>query len=120
MTDVTDDRCELLCLDLPRAEELRARRASEPVVELAATRARALADATRLGLALSLRDAGELCVCDLGWISGRPQNLVSHHLRALRQSGLAASRRDGKMVLYWLTAEGVALVDAVAIAKVAG
>jgi phosphohistidine phosphatase SixA len=49
----------------------------------AASRARALADPTRLSLAASLRDGGELCVCDLAWISGRPQNLVSHHLRAL-------------------------------------
>src|SRR5438876_2971391 len=32
----------------------------------------------------SLRDGGELCVCDLAWISERSQKLVSHHLRALR------------------------------------
>jgi DNA-binding transcriptional ArsR family regulator len=67
---------------------------------------------------MALRDGGELCVCDLSWISERPQNLVSHHLRALRESGLARSRRDGKMVLYELTGEGAGLVDAVLAAQV--
>ena len=64
-------------------------------------------------LAASLRDGGELCVCDLAWISGRPQNLVSHHLRALKQEGLAASRRDGKIVFYSLSDVGVELLDGV-------
>lgn len=108
-----DDHCDLLCLDLPRAEELRRRRIVLTRAEAAAERARALSDPTRLMLAVALNDGGELCVCDLSWILERPQNLVSHHLRALRQAGLARSRRDGKMVMYELTEEGVALLDAV-------
>lgn len=58
-------------------------------------------------------EGGELCVCDLSWIAERAQNLVSHHLRVLRDQGLAESRRDGKFVLYSLTPEGRALVRAV-------
>lgn len=108
-----DDRCDVLCLDLPRAEELRRRRLSAELADAAASRARALADPTRLGLAASLRDGGELCVCDLAWISGRPQNLVSHHLRALKREGLAESRRDGKTVFYSLTDAGRDLLDRV-------
>ena len=81
---MADDRCDLLCLDLPRAEELRNRRLATATAESAAGRASALADPTRLMLAVALRDGGELCVCDLAWISERSQNLVSHHLRALR------------------------------------
>jgi DNA-binding transcriptional ArsR family regulator len=69
-------------------------------------------------LAAALRGGGELCVCDLAWISERSQNLVSHHLRALREAGLARSRRNGKMVMYELTLEGVALVDATLATKV--
>jgi DNA-binding transcriptional ArsR family regulator len=61
-------------------------------------------------LAAALREAKELCVCDLAWISERPQNLVSHHLRALRSGGLVRSRRDGKMVMYELTPGGTALL----------
>jgi DNA-binding transcriptional ArsR family regulator len=108
-----DDRCELLCLDLPRAEELRQRRATASEVEAATARARALSDPTRLTLAFSLRDGGELCVCDLAWISERPQNLVSHHLRTLKEAALAQSRRDGKVVFYSLTTEGERLLDTI-------
>jgi len=110
---VTDDHCDVLCLDVPKAEELRRRRLPAAEAEAAASRARALADPTRLSLAASLRDGGELCVCDLAWISGRPQNLVSHHLRALKQEGLASSRRDGKIVFYSLSDVGVELLDGV-------
>lgn len=106
------DRCDLLCLDLPRAEELRNRRLAIDAAESAAGRAWALADPTRLMLAVALRDGGELCVCDLAWISERSQNLVSHHLRALRAEGLARSRREGKMVMYALTAAGEELLAA--------
>ena len=108
-----DDGCELLCLDLPRAEELRAALLSAAAVEASAVRARALADPTRVAVAAVLREGGELCVCDVGWILGRSQGLTSHHLRALRDAGLARSRREGKMVMYSLTEEGAALVDAV-------
>ena len=116
---MAEDRCDVLCLDLPRAEELRQRRLATDVAEAAAARARAFADPTRLSLAASLREGGELCVCDLAWISGRPQNLVSHHLRALKQEGLADSRRDGKIVFYSLTELGAELLDRVLRAVVA-
>jgi DNA-binding transcriptional ArsR family regulator len=110
---MANDRCDVLCLDLPRAEELRRRRLPAAEAGAAASRARALADATRLSLTASLRDGGELCVCDLAWISGRSQNLVSHHLRALKHEGLADSRRAGKIVFYSLTDAGSELLDAV-------
>jgi DNA-binding transcriptional ArsR family regulator len=64
-------------------------------------------------LAAALREGGELCVCDLAWISARAQNLVSHHLRSLRAHGLVKSRRDGKLVMYSLTGEGLSLLSAV-------
>ena len=110
---MAEDRCDVLCLDIPKDEELRRRRLSPAAAEAAAAGARALADPTRLSLATSLRDGGELCVCDLAWISGRPQNLVSHHLRTLKQEGLATSRRDGKIVFYSLTDVGAELLDRV-------
>lgn len=108
---MTSDRCELLCLDLEVAEALRLNRLTVNEAERAAGQARALADPTRLMLAAALRKTEELCVCDLAWVAERSQNLVSHHLRALRIEGLVRSRRDGKMVMYALTADGAALVD---------
>jgi ArsR family transcriptional regulator, lead/cadmium/zinc/bismuth-responsive transcriptional repressor len=53
-----------------------------------------------------------LCVCDLAWIAGRAENLVGHHLRTLRDAGLASSRREGKIVFYSLTETGLRLLDA--------
>jgi DNA-binding transcriptional ArsR family regulator len=108
-----DDRCELRCLDLPKAERLRASRPSEPEARALAADFRALGDPTRLTVALALRDGSELCVCDLAWIVERAENLVSHHVRALRAAGLADYRRDGKMALYSLTDSGRALLEAV-------
>jgi DNA-binding transcriptional ArsR family regulator len=113
-----DDRCDLLCLDLPRAEALR-RSAPQPTDLLAAAeRAKALGDPTRLAVAVALRDGGELCVCDLAWVAERSDKLVSHHVRALRSAGLVRSRRDGKMVMYALTQDGASLLRSVLGAEV--
>ena len=110
---MTDDRCELLCLDLRIAERLRRKRLAPEVADVAAGRARALSDPTRLILAAALLEANELCVCDLAWIAERSQTLVSHHVRALRSHGIVRSRREGKMVMYSLTEEGHALLASV-------
>ncbi len=108
-----DDRCDLLCLDLPRAEALRRSRLAPDVAEGAAAGAKALADPTRLTIATALGHGGELCVCDLAWIVERAENLVSHHARALKAAGVVGSRREGKMVLYALTNRGRTLLGAV-------
>jgi DNA-binding transcriptional ArsR family regulator len=110
---LSDDRCDLLCLDLPTAERLRTTRLDIGVAEFAAGRARALSDPTRLMVATALSGADELCVCDLSWIVERAQNLVSHHVRTLRTHGLVRSRREGKMVMYALTDQGRELLAAV-------
>lgn len=108
-----DDRCDLLCIDLPRAEVIRKNRLDSDDAQRLAGRAGGLADPTRLMLAAALLEAGELCVCDLSWISERATNLVSHHLRALRTQGLVRSRREGKLVIYALTEDGRTLVKTV-------
>jgi DNA-binding transcriptional ArsR family regulator len=110
---VSDDRCDLLCLDLPRAETLRQARLGPRAAGALAAGAKALGDPTRLTMAVALRDGGELCVCDLSWVVERAENLVSHHVRALRTAGLVRSRRDGKMVMYELTGRGRSLLDVV-------
>ena len=110
---MTNDRCELLCLDLWVAERLRKKRLAPEDADVAAGKARALSDPTRLMLAAALLEANELCVCDLAWIAERSQTLVSHHVRALRSHGIVRSRREGKMVMYSLTEEGQALLASV-------
>src|SRR4051812_41234177 len=110
---MADERCDLLCLDLPRAEEVRAALPDADVLERSARRAQALSDPTRLSVAVALAEGGELCGCDLAWVLGRAQNLVSHHLRALRDAGVVDSRREGKTVMHSLSVDGRALLTSV-------
>jgi ArsR family transcriptional regulator, lead/cadmium/zinc/bismuth-responsive transcriptional repressor len=111
---------ELLHIDRKAATALRRSRPDPETADLVAGRFRALADPTRLTLALALREGKELCVCDLSWISQRSQNLVSHHMRILRSEGVVRSRREGKMTMYSLTSAGDELVEAseVQLAKI--
>ena len=110
---MSEDRCKLLCLDLPKAEALRQNRIGGEELERMAARARALADPTRLQIALAVQQGEELCVCDLSWICERSQNLVSHHLKALRAGAIVQSRREGKLMLYRLTESGRELLTEV-------
>ncbi len=113
------DTCELLCIDLDVAERVRRALPGPAALARVAERARALADPTRLNVLLALRAGDELCGCDLAWILGRSQALISHHLRALREAGLVSSRREARMVFYSLTPVAGALVQAVIGSEVA-
>jgi ArsR family transcriptional regulator len=54
---------------------------------------RVLGDPTRLRIFRMLRE-GEACVCEIAAELSLAENLVSHHLRALREIGLVHDRRD--------------------------
>ena len=58
-----------------------------------------LADPNRLRI-LGVLTRGERCVCDIEAAVDLPQNLVSHHLAALKRAGIALDRRQGKWVYY--------------------
>ncbi len=49
---------------------------------------------------LRLLRGGELCVCEIERSLVIPQNLVSHHLRVLRETGLVTARKEGQFVYY--------------------
>lgn len=106
------DECDLLCLDLPKAEAVRLGLPAPAAIEAMAAPAKTLGDPTRLAIALALREAGTACVCDLAWIVARDERLVSHHARHLKARGLARSERSGKMVMYELTDRGAELLAA--------
>ena len=109
------DSCDLLCLDLEAAEEVRAALDPTRAATLADT-LKLFSDPTRLLIVQALGQR-ELCGCDLGWVTGQSDKVVSHHLGRLRREGLIESRRDGKVVFASLTDRGrrlLAMVDAVA------
>ena len=63
---------------------------------------RALADPNRLRI-LDFLMQGDSCNCELNENLGLPPNLLSHHLRVLREAGLITSRRDavdGRWIYY--------------------
>lgn len=59
-----------------------------------------LADETRTTIILLLREAGELCVCELCSVTNQSQPKVSRHIALLRDAGLVLDRREGKWIYY--------------------
>ncbi len=60
---------------------------------------KALSDQTRLRITLLLRRR-ELCVCELMFILGMEQSRVSHHMRILKEAGIAEDVREGRWIIY--------------------
>ena len=58
-----------------------------------------IADENRLKTLCLLR-SGEKCVCDIWQFLGLSQNLVSHHLKRLKDLDLIVSRKQGQSVYY--------------------
>jgi DNA-binding transcriptional ArsR family regulator len=71
---------------------------------------RALADPTRRAL-LGRLAAGEMPVGELVAQTPMTQSAVSQHLRVLKDAGLVAERRSGRMNLYSLRPEPLRLVQ---------
>jgi ubiquinone/menaquinone biosynthesis C-methylase UbiE/DNA-binding transcriptional ArsR family regulator len=66
---------------------------------------RALSDPTRLRI-VALLERSELSVNELQEITRMGQSRISTHLGLLQESGLLASRRDGKRTFYHIVAQG--------------
>lgn len=62
-----------------------------------------LSDETRLTIALLLKEATELCVCELCETLNLPQPKISRHLAMLRENGILLDRRAGKWIHYRLS-----------------
>ena len=66
---------------------------------------KALCDPKRLAI-LSLLRGGEKCVCVLMDQLGMAQSAVSYHMKILCESGIVASRQEGKWTHYSLSGAG--------------
>ena len=65
----------------------------ETTPETLAKQLKELADPNRLRI-LNLLMAGVQCNCEIGDALGMSKNLISHHLRILRNAGLVQAERD--------------------------
>jgi ArsR family transcriptional regulator len=75
----------------------------------------ALADPVRLRVVGVLATGGR-CVCDLQIEVPVPANLLSYHLRVLREAGLVGAQRRGRWIDYHLEQGGFAALWAQASA----
>lgn len=61
-----------------------------------------VADPVRWRLLAELAAAGTRCVCDLQPVGGVAPNVLSYHLKVLREAGLVTSAKRGRWVDYTL------------------
>jgi DNA-binding transcriptional ArsR family regulator len=97
-TELNDHVCECFSYDEEKVSRLKR--------EVAVTSGmgqlfKALGDETRIKIIYALARE-ELCVCDVAQIIDSSVATASHHLRLLKNMGLARSRKQGKMVFYSL------------------
>jgi ArsR family transcriptional regulator, lead/cadmium/zinc/bismuth-responsive transcriptional repressor len=110
-----DDICEITCVDdvkVKRVKESLAQKNTMSVSQIF----KALSDDTRIKIAYALSEEDELCVCDVANIVGSTTATASHHLRLLRNLGLAKYRKEGKLVFYSLDDEHVRQLIQIAFA----
>lgn len=71
----------------------------------------AVADPVRWTVLRQL-SAGQACVCDLQASIDLPPNLLSYHLKVLREAGLVTTTRRGRWIDYALAADAPARLAA--------
>lgn len=109
------DMCEITCVDEEKVIRVQNKLAEENTLEVAKF-FKVLSDPTRVKIAYALACEDELCVCDVANIVGSTTATASHHLRNLRELGLAKSRKEGKLVFYSLDDDHVRKLIEVAFA----
>lgn len=93
---MTQEHCQEYCVN--NENIVRLKPAAEEAAKLAPL-FKALSDETRVKIIYALAQQ-ELCVCDIAELTGCTLPAVSHHLRILRNMGLAKSRKEGKYIFY--------------------
>jgi ArsR family transcriptional regulator, lead/cadmium/zinc/bismuth-responsive transcriptional repressor len=101
-----DDICEVTCVDEDKVKRVKESVSKQNTLSVSQI-FKALSDDTRIKIAYALSEEDELCVCDVANIVGSSTATASHHLRLLRNLGLAKYRKEGKLVFYSLDDEHV-------------
>ncbi|MFP5113869.1 ArsR/SmtB family transcription factor [Bacillaceae bacterium C204] len=96
-----EDVCEVTCVDDEKVKRVKESVSKQNTIAVSQI-FKALSDDTRIKIAYALSVEDELCVCDVANIVGSTTATASHHLRLLRNLGLAKYRKEGKLVFYSL------------------
>ncbi|WP_078410903.1 ArsR/SmtB family transcription factor [Priestia abyssalis] len=100
------DRCDIYCFNEEKVNSIKSSIDTEEIQRVTKM-LKALADETRMKIVFALYKGGELCVCDAANITGATVATTSHHLRLLRNMGIAKYRKEGKLAFYSLDDEHV-------------
>jgi len=73
---------------------------------------KALGEPTRLRILAHLQ-AGESCACEVQEALDVPANLLSHHLKVLREAGLVTGTRRGRWIDYRVETDHLAVLASV-------
>lgn len=95
------DVCETTCINEDKVTKVKKSLEEQNPIEVAKI-FKALSDDTRIKIAYALSLEDELCVCDVANIVDSTTATASHHLRLLKNLGLAKYRKEGKLVYYSL------------------
>jgi len=113
--NLQNDACEVTCIDEQKVKKGKNELLQQNPLEVAKI-FKALSDDTRIKIAYALSLEDELCVCDVANIVGATTATTSHHLRLLKNLGLAKYRKEGKLVYYSLDDDHVKQLLKVAFA----
>jgi ArsR family transcriptional regulator len=72
----------------------------------------AVADGTRLRILRQLAVSGATCVCNIDSRESLAPNLLSYHLKVLREAGLVTTERRGRWIDYSLAPDALARLHA--------
>ncbi|WP_210365664.1 metalloregulator ArsR/SmtB family transcription factor [Bacillus sp. REN3] len=100
------DVCQVNCIDSEKVGRVAGKLKENDPLSVAKI-FKALSDETRVKIAFALYLEKELCVCDVASIVNSSTATASHHLRLLRNLGLAKYRKEGKLVFYSLVDDHV-------------
>ena len=67
----------------------------------------AVADGTRLRILRQLARSGATCVCNIDANEDLAPNLLSYHLKVLREAGLVTTARRGRWIDYSLATDAL-------------
>lgn len=98
--------CDFLCAHEEIVRSVQKEIPNEDVLYDLAELFRIFGDSTRIRI-LYVLSVSEMCVCDIAQLLGLTQSAISHQLKALKNTRLVKSRRDGKTVFYSLADDHV-------------
>lgn len=100
------DHCDIYCYNAEKVNSIKPSIDTEEIQRVTKM-LKALADETRMKIVFTLYKGEELCVCDVANITGVTVATASHHLRLLRNMGIAKYRKEGKLAFYSLDDEHI-------------